>query len=85
MSYARNLIYVVAFVSYIFGGLFSNSTLYVSGTMGTPYVNGNIELEDDYKYNIGLRKIALFPYQSSKKFYKGEEKELSDNALFGGV
>ena len=85
MSYARNLIYVVAFVSYIFGGLFSNSTLYVSGTMGTPYVNGNIELEDDYKYNIGLRKIALFPYQSSKKFYKGEEKALSDNALFGAV
>ena len=85
MSYARNLIYVVAYVTYAFAGLFDNSTLYISGAVGTPYVNGNIELEDDYKYNIGIRKIALFPYQSSKKFYKGEENALSDNALFGAV
>jgi hypothetical protein len=85
MPYARNLIYVVAFVSYIFGGLFDNSTLYISGSMGTPYKNGNDILKDDYKYNIGIRKIALFPYQSSKKFYSGDEKSLSDNALFGAV
>ena len=51
--------------------------------MGTPYKNGNISLEDDYKYNIGIRKIELFPYQSSKKFYNGNEVSLSDNALFG--
>tara|TARA_R110002110_G_scaffold1080_7_gene4377 strand:- start:4315 stop:5343 length:1029 start_codon:yes stop_codon:yes gene_type:complete len=76
---------MVAYVGFIYAGLFDNSTIYVSGTMGTPYKNGNIAYEDDYKYNIGLRKIALFPYQSSKKFYKGGESALSDNALFGAV
>ena len=85
MSYARNFCYLASFIGWLSAGLFDNSTLYVSGSMGTPYVNGNIELEDDYKYNIGLRKIALFPYQSSKKFYKGEESAHSDNALFGAV
>ena len=85
MPYARTIFNLVAYVGLLFGGLFDNSTLYVSGSMGTPYLKGNVELEDDYKYNIGLRKIALFPYESSKKFYKGEEKALSDNALFGAV
>jgi len=85
MAYERIICYLVTYVSLLFGGLFDNSTLYVSGSMGTPYINGNIELKDDYKYNIGIRKIALFPYQSSKKFYKGEESALSDNALFGAV
>ena len=77
--------YVVASCTILFGGVFSNSTIYGSASMGTPYVNGNIELDDDYKYNIGVRKIALFPYQGSKKFYKGDEKAFSDNALFGAV
>ena len=77
--------YVATYVSLLFSGIFDNSTIYLSGTMGTPYVKGNIQLEDDFKYNIGIRKIALFPYQSSKKFYKGEESALSDNALFGAV
>ena len=85
MSYERIICYLVACCSLLFAGLFDNSTLYVSGSMGTPYLNGNIELKDDYKYSIGLRKIALFPYQSAKKFYKGEEKALSDNALFGAL
>ena len=85
MPYARTICNLVAYVGLLFGGLFDNSTLYVSGTVGTPYINGKVELEDDYKYSIGLRKIALFPYQSSKKFYKGEENALSDNALFGAV
>ena len=85
MLYARIICYLVAYVGFVFGGLFSNATIYVSGSMGTPYKNGNVVLEDDYKYNIGIRKIALFPYQSSKKFYKGEESALSDNALFGAV
>jgi len=85
MRYERIICYMVAYVSLLFSGIFDNSTIYVSGTMGTPYVKGNIELEDDYKYTIGLRKIALFPYQSSKKFYKGDESALSDNALFGAV
>ena len=83
MTYGRIICNLVAITSFVFGGLFSNSTIYISGSMGTPYKNGNVTLEDDYKYNIGIRKIALFPYQSSKKFYKGEESALSDNALFG--
>ena len=85
MRYERIICYMVAYVSLLFSGIFNNSTIYVSGTMGTPYIKGYVELEDDYKYNIGLRKIALFPYQSSKKFYKGDESALSDNALFGAV
>ena len=85
MLYARIICNLVAYVGLLFGGLFDNSTLYISGSMGTPYINGNIELKDDYKYTVGLRKIALFPYQSSKKFYKGAENALSDNALFGAV
>jgi hypothetical protein len=79
------LTYVVASCSLLFGGIFDNSTIYGSVSMGTPYINGNIQLEDDYKYNVGIRKIALFPYQSSKKFYKGNEEALSDKALFGAV
>ena len=85
MTYGRIICYLVAYVGCIFGGVFSNSTLYSSVSMGTPYVKGIEEVEDDYKYSVGLRKIALFPYQSSKKFYKGEENELSDNALFGAT
>ena len=85
MRYERIICYLVAYVSILFGGVFDNSTLYVSGSMGTPYIKGNIEIEDDYKYNIGIRKIALFPYQSRSRFYKGNEKALSDNALFGAV
>ena len=85
MPYARTICNMVAYVGLLFGGLFDNSTLYVSGTMGTPYIKGDIALEDDYNYTLGLRKIALFPYQSSKKFYKGNESALSDNALLGAV
>ena len=85
MNYARVICYLFTYISLLCAGLFDNSTLYVSGSMGTPYVKGNLELEDDYNYTIGLRKIALFPYQSSKKFYKGDESALSDNALFGAV
>ena len=66
MPYERIICYLVAYVGLVFGGIFDNSTIYISGSMGTPYINGNIELEDDYKYSVGIRKIALFPYQSSK-------------------
>ena len=78
-------IYVVAISCYVFGGFFSNSTLYVSGSMGTPYVKGEQVLEDDYNYTIGLRKIALFPYQGRSRFYKGNESSLSDKAVVGAV
>ena len=79
------ILYVVAISSYIFGGFFDSSTLYISGTMGTPYINGNISIEDDYNYTIGLRKIALFDYQSRERFYSGDEKQLSDKAVIGAV
>ncbi|MAK32346.1 hypothetical protein, partial [Acinetobacter sp.] len=85
MRYERIIFNMVAYVGLLFGGILDNSTIYISGSMGTPYVKGNIEFEDDYKYSLGIRKIALFPYQSSKKFYKGNESALSDDALFGAV
>ena len=77
--------YVVASCSLIFAGIFDSSTIYGSVSMGTPYINENVEVDDDYKYNIGIRKIALFPYQGRSRFYKGNEKALSDDALFGAV
>ena len=85
MSYARYITYLVLASSLSFGGFFDNSTIYSSGSMGTPYINDKIQVEDDYKYTFGIRKIALFPYQVKNNFYKGEEKELSDNALFGAA
>ena len=81
----RIILYLVSYVSFCFAGFFSNSTIYTSATMGTPYINDKLDLEDDYKYTFGIRKIALFPYQVKSNFYKGNEKQLSDNALFGAV
>ena len=81
----RGIIYLVAITGIVFSNFFDNSTMYGSVSVGTPYINGNSEIEDDYKYNFGIRKIALFPYQNRDAFYDGEEEELSDNALFGAV
>ena len=81
----RAVLCLVSYVSFGFAGFFSNSTIYTSATMGTPYVNDKFNIEDDYKYTFGIRKIALFPYQVKSNFYKGNEKHLSDNALFGAV
>ena len=81
----RAVLCLVSYVSFGFAGFFSNSTIYTSATMGTPYVNDVLDLDDDYKYTFGIRKIALFPYQVKSNFYKGNEKQLSDNALFGAV
>ena len=77
--------YVVTSCSLVFGSFFTNATMYASANVSTPYVNGNINIEDDYKYNFGIRKIALFPYQNRGKFYKGDEKSLSDKAVIGAV
>ena len=81
----RFILPLVANVCFVFAGFFDNCTMYGSVSMVTPYINGNVEIEDDYKYNLGLRKIALFPYQNRDAFYDGEEEELSDNALFGAT
>ena len=81
----RLVFLIVANVSFIFCSFLDNATVYCSASMATPYINGNVNIEDDYKYNFGIRKIALFPYQSRDVFYAGEEEELSDNALFGAA
>ena len=73
------------FIGIVFADFFSNATFYISGELSTPYINDNLNLKDNYKYSIGIRKIALFPYQSRSRYYKGDEAELSDNALFGAV
>ena len=85
MSYARNVLYLVSVVTFCFGGFFTNSTIYTSASMFTPYVNDRLDLEDNYKYSFGIRKIGLFPNQKSNRFYDGNENALSDNALFGAV
>ncbi len=85
MPYGRIICYLVAISNLIFCGFFDYSTFYGSATMGTPYINGNVNTDDDYKYTLGLRKIALFGYQSRKRFYKGSEQQLSDKAIIGAV
>ena len=88
MNYGRlknYFLYVAATCSLVYGSFFDNSTAYFSISNNTPYINGNVNLEDDYKYTVGIRKIALFEYQGRSKFYKGSEKNLSDNALLGAV
>ena len=85
MSYERIICYLVAISSFVYSGFFDNSTFYGSVSMGTPYVNGGLNIEDDYKYTVGLRKIALFDYQSRKRFYKGSEEQFSDKAIVGAV
>ena len=82
---ARGFLCLVSSLCYSFGGFFDNSTIYTSASISTPYINGDLNLDDDYKYSFGVRKIALFPYQVKNNFYKGDEKQLSDNALFGAV
>ena len=79
------IMYVAATCSLGFSSFLDNSTAYVSITNNTPYINGNADLDNDYKYTAGIRKIALFDYQNRTKFYKGNENTLSDNALLGAV
>ena len=79
------LAYVVASCSLLFSSFFDNSTAYASITNNTPYINGDIDLDNDYKYTLGVRKIALFGYQDRTDFYKGNENTLSDNALLGAI
>ena len=84
-GFKNYFLYVAASCSFIFGGFFTNSTIYGSANFSTPYINGGLNLQDDYKYNFGIRKIALFPYQSRDRFYKGSEEALSDRAVIGAV
>ena len=79
------IIYVAASCSLLFSDFFSNATIYGAANVSTPYLNGNNNFEDDYKYNLGIRKIALYDYQTRDKFYKGNEQSLSDKAIIGAV
>ena len=85
MSYVGIIQTMVLAGSLCFGNFFSNSTFYGSATMSTPYINNALDLNDDYKYTFGLRKIALFPYQERDRFYNGTEEELTDKAIIGAV
>ena len=78
------IIYVAASSSILFGSFFSNSTMYLSLSSHTPVVH-DLDVDDDYKYSFGLRKIALFDYQNRKMFYTGNESQLSDKATIGAV
>jgi hypothetical protein len=79
------IIYVAASCSLLFCNFFDYSTIYGAANISTPYINGNQNVKDDYKYNIGIRKIALYDYQERNKFYKGNEQSLSDKAIIGAV
>ena len=85
MIYVKKTLAILSLCGSLLGGFFTNATAYGSASMGTPYINDKLELDDDYKYTFGIRKIGLFPYQKSSRFYKGNEKALSDDALFGAV
>ena len=60
------IIYVAASCSLLFCNFFDYSTIYGAANVSTPYINGNQNVEDDYKYNIGIRKIALYDYKDRK-------------------
>ena len=80
------LLIVVSNVHPLFGNFLDNSTLFLGGKTSTSISQGNeVDLENNYEYNIGIRKIALFHYQDRNRFYKGDEEALSDNAIIGAV
>jgi len=78
-------IYVAISCNLVLGDFFDYSTIYGAANFSTPYINGDADIEDDYKYNVGIRKIALYDYQLRSKFYKGNENALSDKAIIGAV
>ena len=63
MIYAKIITNLFIACSLCLGNFFSHSTFYGSATMATPYINDVLDLNDDFNYTLGLRKIALFPYQ----------------------
>ena len=83
---ARGFGFMVIYVSLGYSNFLDNSTIYVGLQNNTAFNTSNIdELGNNYKYNLGIRKIALFDYQERNRFYKGDENELSDNAILGAV
>ena len=83
---ARSVLALVGYVGIVFGGFLDNSTMYVGLQSNSAITQGHdADLEDNYRYTLGIRKIALFNYQDRNKFYKGDEFQLSDNAIIGAV
>ena len=80
---------------------FKYSTFYVSGNISSPMAEQRQYMMDretgdmtditivnphDYKYNIGIRKIARFDYENkANQFYDGEENPVSNYATIGAV
>ena len=81
----RRLLFGIILISSLFCNFFENATIYGSANINTPYIGSGLDLKDDYKYNFGVRKIALFSYKSRSRFYKGNESSISDRALVGAV
>ena len=83
----------------IFDSFIKYSTFYGSAQMNSPLAaqqnlsfTGSdiqdeiIEIDHDYSYSFGIRKMARFKYQVKKgNFYDGSESELTDNATLGNV
>ena len=83
----------------VFDSFIKYSTFYASGNVSSPLAaqqnlsfTGSdiedeiIEVEYDYNYSFGIRKMARFKYQIKKgHFYDGSENELTDNATLGAV
>ena len=81
----RKLLLGLILIGCLLSSFFDNATIYGSANINTPYINGDLDLKDDYKFNFGVRKIALFSYQYRDRFYKGDETALSDKAIIGAV
>ena len=81
-----SLLIVVSNANPLFGSFIDNSTIFMGIQTSTSISQGNeVDLESNYDYNIGIRKIALFSYQDRNRFYKGDEEALSDKAILGAV
>ena len=82
----RSICTLAGYVGIVFGSFIDNSTMYVGLQSNSAITNGyGDNVADNYKYTFGIRKIALYDYQTRSKFYKGDESQLSDNAIIGAV
>lgn len=78
-------VFFIILCNMVSGNFFDYATIYGAAKVKTPYLNGNENLKDDYEYNVGIRKIALYDYQTRAKFYRGNEQSYSDKAIIGAV
>ena len=64
-----------------------NQQFYVDGVAGSgQLVETTEQIESNYIFSIGLRKVARFDYQVKKgKFYDGSENEISDYATISNA